>query len=232
MRKTNNNYVFIIISGLLCITIIVMSFTIRNIVVGNRDEDMNNKSSEIVVNNKDVEIFKSESSNYISYIVEDYERNLTYSWQFEKGSEKNNSVEENLLLEVNLRLNINSDTKDTNIINDKVKEDKLIVTFDHDGKLPLNAKVRINVSNTFENGKKLYLYYYNPTESQIEYIDKGLEVKNGYVEFSLEHCSDYFLTSAIVNDAVNNPKGINYIILGLGVIVFLLIIYNIIQSKK
>ena len=50
-----------------------------------------------------------------------------------------------------------------------------------------------------------------------------IKVKDGYVEFSIDHCSDYFLTAAIVQEAVGNPKNINYIIIGLLVVVLLLV---------
>ena len=108
----------------------------------------------------------------------------------------------------------------------------MIISFDYHGALPLKSTVRINVSNKFKNGDSLYLYYYNPDNDGIEYIAHNVDVKNGYVEFQIEHCSDYFLTAAVVNDAVNNPESVNYIIIGLIVIVFILVAITLIQSKK
>ena len=52
------------------------------------------------------------------------------------------------------------------------------------------------------------------------------------MEFQITHCSDYFLTAAVVNDAVNNPQNVNYIIIGLAVVVFILIAVTLFQSKK
>ncbi len=231
MKKTNN-IILLSITLLLCIVVTVLVFTINDLT----SKDDKNASSlinnEVLINNTDVEIYKSESSNYIFYIVEDYERALTYSWQFEKTDEKNNPVKENLILDINLRLSLDSDTDGANKIEDKVNQKKLIVSFDHHGKLPTRATVRINVRDKFKDNEKLYLYYYNPDEDQIEFIEKGLKVSDGYVEFTIDHCSDYFLTGAVVNNAVNNPKNINLIIIGLGVIVFILIIMNLKQSKK
>ena len=106
------------------------------------------------------------------------------------------------------------------------------MTFDHHGKLPSNATVRVNVADKFKDGEELYLYYYNEESSEIEYIEHKLKVVDGYVEFDIEHCSNYFLTAAVVNEAVNNPKSVNYIIIGLGVIVFILIAMTLSQSKK
>ena len=36
----------------------------------------------------------------------------------------------------------------------------------------------------------------------------------------------------VVNDAVNNPKSLNYIIIGLGAVVVILIAITLVQSKK
>lgn len=229
--KKANNFILLSITLLLCVIVTVLVFTLKDLTKKDSSLKSSPVNSEVVINNADVEIFKSESSNYISYIVEDYERNLTYSWQFEKTSEKNNSVKDNLILDINLRLSLDSDTKGAKAIKEDVSQKKLIVSFDHHGKLPTNATIRINVKDRFKNNERLYLYYYNPEKDQIEFIEKNLKVTNGYVEFTIDHCSDYFLTGAVVNNAVNNPKNINLIIIGLGVIVFILIIANLKQSK-
>lgn len=232
MKKVNN-IILLSTTLLLCIIVAVLVLMVKDLsnTTNNRDS-LSLDDSEVVINNTDVEIYKSESSNYISYIVEDYERNLTYSWQFEKRDEKNNSVKENLILDINLRLNIDEISDGANTINEMVDQKKLIISFDHHGALPTKATVRINVSDKFKDNEKLYLYYYNPEKDQIEFIKKDLKVNDGYVEFSIDHCSDYFLTAAVVNNAVNNPKNINLIIIGLGVIVFILIIINLKQSKR
>ena len=189
-------------------------------------------SEETLVNNTGTKIMKTEGDTYISYIVEDYERNLTYTWSFPKTQNYQNNIKDDIYIDLNLRLDIDAETSSTNKINKKVDQNKLIVSFDHHGELPEVATVRINVRDKFADGDKLYLYYYNADTDQIEYIDRGLKVKDGYVEFSIDHCSDYFLTAAIVQEAINNPKNINYIIIGLGVVVLLLIAATLKQSKK
>ena len=230
MKKVYN-YILLSMSLLLCIVVAVLVFVVKDL-SSKTNDDSSLASKEVMVNNTDLEIYKSESSNYISYIVEDYERKLTYSWQFEKKDENNNSVKENLILDINLRLNIDETSDGAQSINEMVDQNKLIVTFDHHGSLPAKATVRIDVSDRFKDNEKLYLYYYNPEKEQIEFVDNGLKVVDGFVEFSIDHCSDYFLTAAVVNNAVNNPKNINLIIIGLGVIVFILIIVNLKQSKR
>lgn len=184
------------------------------------------------VNALSTHITKTETNDYYLYDVVDNERNLTYSWKFLKEENKNISVEENMYIDNDLRLSLDASTKDTKRINEKVKNDKLIITFDYHGMLPLEAKVKIDVSDKFNDGEKLYLYYYNPASDEIEYMDNEVFVKNGMVEFQIKHCSDYFLTAAVVNDAVNNPQSVNYIIIGLIVVVFILIAITLKQSKK
>lgn len=225
------NKALIIISTLLCVTLIALGLSISKLADVHTLENTD-KSSEVLANNSGTRIMKVEGNDYISYIVEDYERDLTYTWQFEKTDEFYNNVNENLEIDINLRLSLDAYNEATEDINNRVSQNKLIVTFDHHGKLPSNATVRVNVSDKFKDGEKLYLYYYNEETNQIEYIKHHLAVSDGYVEFNIDHCSNYFLTGAVVNDAVNNPKSVNYIIIGLGVIVFILIAITLSQSKN
>lgn len=226
-----NNKPLIIISILLCVALIALGIAISKLITSDKEAEPE-KSSEVLAANAGTRIMKVEGEQYISYIVEDYERDLTYTWQFEKTEEFYNSVNENLEIDINLRLSIDAYNAVTNDINNRVDQNKLIVTFDHHGALPSNATVRVNVKDKFKDGEELYLYYYNEETTDIEYIEHRIEVKEGYVEFDIEHCSNYFLTAAVVNDAVNNPKSVNYIIIGLGAIVFILVAITLSQSKN
>lgn len=183
-------------------------------------------------NSKKVSIQKKETSESIFYQVEDYERDLSYTWEFKKDQTDSVPLEESLNIDTNLRLDLDAFTKDTEAIHEKVDQKKLIISFDYHGQLPKSATVKINVNDRFLENEHLYLYYYNPEKDQIEYIQKDVVVQNGYVTFTIDHCSDYFLTAAVVNDAVNNPQSVNYIIIGLIVIVFILVAITVIQSKK
>lgn len=185
-----------------------------------------------VTNAKAVSIEKTETSNSYYYAVKDTERDLEYSWRFMKEENQDISVEDSLYIEEDLRLSLDADTLDTRTINQMVEQEKLIISFDYHGNLPLETSVRINVSDRFKDGENLYLYYYNPESDNIEYIAHNVKVQDGYVEFQIDHCSDYFLTAAVVNDAVNNPQSVNYIIIGLIVIVFILVAITLFQSKN
>ena len=183
-------------------------------------------------NAKAVSILKTETSDSYYYEVKDTERDLEYSWRFLKEKDQNISVEDSLYIEEDLRLSLDADTMDTRTIHQMVNQEKLIISFDYHGALPLETSVRINVSDRFRDGENLYLYYYNPESDNIEYIAHNVKVQDGYVEFQIDHYSDYFLTAAVVNDAVNNPQSVNYIIIGLIVVVFILIAITLFQSKN
>ena len=183
-------------------------------------------------NAKAVSILKTETSDSYYYEVKDTERDLEYSWRFLKEKDQNISVEDSLYIEEDLRLSLVADTMDTRTIHQMVNQEKLIISFDYHGALPLETSVRINVSDRFRDGENLYLYYYNPESDNIEYIAHNVKVQDGYVEFQIDHCSDYFLTAAVVNDAVNNPQSVNYIIIGLIVVVFILVAITLFQSKN
>ena len=185
-----------------------------------------------VTNAKAVSIEKTETSNSYYYAVKDTERDLEYSWRYMKEENQDISVEDSLYIEEDLRLSLDADTLDTRTINQMVEQEKLIISFDYHGNLPLETSLRINVSDRFKDGENLYLYYYNPESDNIEYIAHNVKVQDGYVEFQIDHCSDYFLTAAVVNDAVNNPQSVNYIIIGLIVIVFILVAITLFQSKN
>ena len=223
---------FLIISIIFVITIASITSTVLlNTLHTTKKEPVITKDTVALQSGK-TKIVKTETKDYYYYEVEDYERDLTYSWQFKKEENKNISVEDSLYITEDLRLSIDANTAGAKNINSRVDQKKLIISFDYHGALPLKTTVKINVSKKFNNGEHLYLYYYNPESDNIEYIMHDVEVKNGYVEFQIEHCSDYFLTAAVVNDAINNPKSVNMIIIGLVVIVFILIAVTLIQSKK
>ncbi|MCI8394019.1 MAG: hypothetical protein HFH86_00875 [Bacilli bacterium] len=229
MSKKAKEYGFMIVLtlGIICCGILISKTFIRTPEIPTKEKQIAS------INEKTgTEIQKLETEDYYYYTVEDFDRELSYSWKFQKEKGKNISVEESLNIDADLRLSLNAITKDTQEIENRVEQNKLIITFDHHGELPLEATVKLNVKKRFANHEKLYLYYYNPEEDQIEYIAHNVEVKDGYVEFTISHCSDYFLTAAVVNDAVGNPKSLNYIIIGLVVIVFILIAVTLVQSKN
>lgn len=216
--------------GILCL----LGLSVSKALLLNNSQELTLSAPDkvIAMENNKTKMIKTETKDYYYYEIKDYERDLEYSWKFLKNKDDDIAVEDSLYIEEDLRLSLDANTNNTAKINEEVKNDKLIITFDYHGDLPLETTVRLNVQNRFKNGEELYIYYYNPELDQIEYVDHGIEVKNGYVEFQIDHCSDYFLTAAVVNDAVNNPQSINLIIIGLVIVVFILIAITLFQAKK
>lgn len=171
------------------------------------------------------EINKKIQDDQVIVTLVEKETKESYSWRFNR-----NEVGEELVL--NFELDFVSPFKQE--IDGKSLEntDKMYLSFKHHGALPSEATIRVNVSKNYENGTKLYLYYYNEEKKQIEYIDHNLEVKDGYVEFQIDHCSEYFLTTTIVNDAANNPKSMNHIIIILVGIIVVLVGATMFQTKR
>lgn len=150
---------------------------------------------------------------------------LSYSWTFPRDE-----VGEELTLD--FHLDFDSPYQRQIDALSKENTDKLYLSFEHHGQLPSEATIQVDVSDYYENGEKLYLYYYNEEKGQIEYIDHNLEVIDGKVSFTIDHCSEYFLTATIVTDAANNPKSMNVVIIILVGIIVVLIGATIFQTKK
>lgn len=80
--------------------------------------------------------------------------------------------------------------------------------FNHSGKLPGKAQIQYDIGSDY-NGDLMYVYYYNDDTKQLELVQSGVKVKDGNVEFTIEHCSDYILSKVLIsgakgNDSINN----------------------------
>lgn len=170
-----------------------------------------------------LEAFKQ--SGYIANIsTYNDENKLLYTWTFD------GSKIENTDLNINLNINVGKSTNKEKIENLISKNRKSVVLeFAYHGILPTGTKVKVNVEEQFKNGKKLTLYYYNEN-GKLEEAAKNLEVKNGFVEFALEHCSEYVL----VENTNNAQTGTLNVFLhsGLAVVSLVGIGYLFVSKKK
>ena len=171
------------------------------------------------------DVSKEVSNDSIIVNVKEKDGKLSYSWTFNKNKIKNNKID------LNFEINYNSPNSKNIDKLSKDNKDKFFVSFTHHGDLPSEAIVNIYVGKNYKNNENLYLYYYNEKSDRLEYVDKDLKVKNGYVSFKIEHCSDYFLTGAVVNNAKGNPKTINVIIIALASFIFILLCVMLFSKK-
>lgn len=190
------------------------------------------KSNTTNLNNTLINISKTETTNEVIYDVVDNRKKLTYSWTFNKDENYNKALKDNMELDLSLKLDVLTSLNNKELDDLMTNEDKLIISFEHHGALPTKAKIKIDVSDKYSNGEELYLYYLNEELGRVEYIKNNIPVKNGKVEFEIEHCSNYFLTASIVQDAVNNPKNVNLIIIVMVLVIIVLIGATLFQNKK
>lgn len=172
----------------------------------------------------DVNTYKTVTNRNIIYVVEN-NGSFSYSWQFDKELYKDN---------VDFSLNILDNSPSLYNISTKIDTsiERKYLFFEHHGVLPTTALMKVKVSDKFKDGDQLYLYYYNDQTDKLEYIDRHLTVKNGFVEFKIEHCSDYILTGSIVKKAIDNPQSMGIFIITLIVLGVVLVAATLFMNSK
>ncbi len=77
--------------------------------------------------------------------------------------------------------------------------DGLYINFKHDGILPAGTKIKLYVGDKFEDDSIVNVYKYNNINKSLKFIKDSLKVTTGYIEFEIEHCSEYFVTMSNVD---------------------------------
>lgn len=176
---------------------------------------------------------------YRIYDEEAKQEYVGYAWTFD-GSQMASSN-----YDLNLQLTVGS-SKNQETIESLVadKEKALVLEFAHHGELPKGTSVKVYVGNKYKNGDYVTLYYYNEETKTLEEAVANIEVKDGYVEFGLEHCSEYVLNISAkpevvetqeVNKAPNNAQtsSMNVIFYGgLSIVSLLGLTYLLVSKKK
>ena len=68
------------------------------------------------------------------------------------------------------------------------------ISFAHYGELPGPSTIKTYVGDKYKNGDKVYLYYFDEATNKVLMVgDKPLTIKGGYAEYTITHCSTYFL---------------------------------------
>lgn len=180
-------------------------------------------------------------TNISEYMIDDTTGNATtlYTWTFDGSKITDTNL--NLNLKLNVGTSKSKETIDT-LVPDKEKS--LVLEFLHHGALPAGTTVKVNVLGKYNNGDLVTLYYYNEETKALEMVAKNLEVKDGFVELALEHCSEYVLAyqpELIVDnvakeeDKSNNAQTSSMSVVkygSIGLISLLAAVYLLVSKKK
>lgn len=168
-----------------------------------------NEENNIVINNDSViteENIKEmkESSKKVTFNYYNEDKKLIYSWSINGSSIKEQK-------EINTNIEFASENSN------KIKElanyaDGVNLNFKHSGDLPSGTMVKLYVGDKFEDNSIVNLYYYNKETNQLELTQTGLVVKDGYIEFELKHCSEYFVTMSTIQGVQSSGMNIFMII--------------------
>ena len=158
----------------------------------------NTKKVDVVTNKAPVisaDTFKlvdNNSKNLTVGVVDDNNQ-LQYSWTFAASEIKDTTKD------VDLTITFDSDRQEK-IEKLTGETDSLYINFAYHGNLPGTSTVKLYVGNKYGNNEKVYIYYYDEEEDKVLMVGrKPLTVKDGYVEFSITHCSTYFLSETKYN---------------------------------
>ena len=145
--------------------------------------DLDNK-----IKKEDLNTIK-ESGKIVNLNYYNENKQLIYSWSID-GSKIKDTKEFSTKVTYETE-NVKEISKITNYA------EGMYVNFDHSGKLPKGTKIKLYVGDKFENDSLVNVYHYD--NKKLNDIEDSLIVKEGYIEFEIEHCSEYFVTMSNIN---------------------------------
>ncbi len=129
---------------------------------------------------------KSKGKN-LTVGVTDADNKLQYSWTFSDKAINNTNM--------NIDLTITFDAPKKEAISKLTgNKEAAYISFAHHGELPGPATIKTYVGDKYKNGDVVYLYYFDEENNKVLMVgDKPLTIKAGYAEYTITHCSTYFL---------------------------------------
>lgn len=167
-----------------------------------------------IISKEDLKLIKESKRTIIfSYYNDDNKK--MYSWIV-------NGKKIDKLLDINTAVVLNKN----NI--KKIKQvsnyaDGIFINFKHNGSLPNGVSVKIYVGDKFDDGDVVSVYYYNENKNILELKIESVKVQKEYVEFNIDHCSNYFVTMSDLKSSNNKSNNIFPII----IIIELIIVFGI-----
>lgn len=118
---------------------------------------------------------------------------------------------------------------------DKINElmnyaQSIYLNYSHSANLPKNTKFKVYVGNEYNENDLLNLYYFDEKSNKMILEQENLVVKNGFVEYEIEHCSEYILTQSKIKNSNFDYK--NIIIIIETIVIIGGIIYMSLKSKN
>jgi len=128
-------------------------------------------------------------------------RGAWYSWTF-----NGKNVENNMPGVIWFDTRISTDSPNADAITKLTGEaDTTNLYFNYEGNLPGETVIRVQLEKYA--GKPVYVYYHNPEKGRLELIRAEVKAdENGWIEFSITHCSDYVVSASAVKGAVEVTK--------------------------
>ena len=98
-------------------------------------------------------------------------------------------------------------------------------------KIP-KSTLKINVKNTFKDGEKVNVYYYDEEKNEIVLVKDNIIVKGNEVEFTTTKGKDYFITRATIEGTAHNYYKPIAIIEGIALLTLIVVLFQKNGSKN
>ena len=156
------------------------------------------------------------NKSFVINVIKDDGKTLAYSWTFSGDCKAEEGTS------FNVGISEPTPSEDLNDAIDSVKaESSLVLKFEASGTLPMNASVKYNIGDEYEQGAELFLFLYNETTKKLDDQSQKVTVDaDGYVTFELEHCSFYVLVEVSPDTVVDE----DYTMLYVGIAIVIIII--------
>ena len=173
----------------------------------------------------DNSLFESLGNKPLTIDVVDDKEQVLYSWTFEGAYKADAGT---------FKAGISQVTPEGDLLNALTKkgaESPLVLKFAASGELPIDATLKYYVGESYEDGMKLTLFYYNADTKQLEEKAKGIVVTDGWVTLSITHCSSYILTDEIVSASDSEDNTLLYLGIGISALILLVAVALFIMRR-
>lgn len=176
-----------------------------------------------IISKDDLNLIKK-SKKIVRFSYYDENDKLIYSWIID-----GKKIEE--VYEVNTTINLSGNkAKDIKKLSNYA--DGIFLDFKHNGILVNGTSIKLYVGDKFEDGNLVSVYYYNEKNNTLDLKIESIKVKKGYIEFDIDHCSNYFVTMSNLKDNKSNNVFAIIIIIELIIVITIMVFYFIKRKKE